>query len=160
MSLVCPSIAIHRTCQFWAHSEPVNVPKTIERVSRQMWSACCNSIPLFGTSDEECCPKVLSFFMTMLVSILQPQQRGSWSDFDAKCLITDHHPPRTWFSVIFISFLIWKGRRRTTFWHNELQTSVENWLKTQAAGFYDEGIGKLVPPHEKCLRRSVDYVEK
>ena len=42
---------------------------------------------------------------------------------------------------------------------NELQTSVKKWLKAQAAGFYDEGIGKLVPRYEKCLRRSVDYVE-
>ena len=30
MSLVCPSIATHCTCQFWARSEPVNMPKTIE----------------------------------------------------------------------------------------------------------------------------------
>ena len=34
MSLVCPSIATHRTCQFWAHSEPVNMPKTIESPTR------------------------------------------------------------------------------------------------------------------------------
>ena len=27
--------------------------------------------------------------------------------------------------------------------------SIENWLKAQAAGFYDEGIGKLVPHYEK-----------
>ena len=57
----------------------------------------------------------------------------------------------------FHLFPLLNGRRRTAFWHNELQTSVENYLKAQAAGFYDEGIGKLVPvPHyEKCLRRSV-----
>ena len=30
MSLVCLSIATHCTCQFWAHSEPVNMPKSIE----------------------------------------------------------------------------------------------------------------------------------
>ena len=33
-------------------------------------------------------------------------------------------------------------------------------LKAQAAGFYDEGIAKLVPRYEKCLSRSGDYVEK
>ena len=43
---------------------------------------------------------------------------------------------------------------------NELQTSVENLLKAQAAGFYGEGIRKLVPRYEKCLCRSSDYVEK
>ena len=30
MSLVCPSIATRRTCQVWARSEPVSMPKTIE----------------------------------------------------------------------------------------------------------------------------------
>ena len=51
MSLVCPSIATHRTCDFWARSEPVNMPKTI--VSRQMWNAWCNLIPLIRTSDKD-----------------------------------------------------------------------------------------------------------
>ena len=44
-------------------------------------------------------------------------------------------------------------------WLNELQTSVENWLKAQAAGFYTEGAGKLAPRYEKCQRRNVDYVD-
>ena len=30
ISLVCPSIATHHTCQFWARSEPINILKTIE----------------------------------------------------------------------------------------------------------------------------------
>ena len=30
ITLVCPSIVTHHTCQFWAHSEPINIPKTIE----------------------------------------------------------------------------------------------------------------------------------
>ena len=89
MSLVCPSIAMHRTCQFWARSESINMPKRI--VFCQMWSACCNLIPLFRKSGEECCLQVLSFFMTVLGRILQLQQRGSWSIFDGKCLITHHH---------------------------------------------------------------------
>ena len=44
--------------------------------------------------------------------------------------------------------------------YNELQTSVENWLKAQAAGFYDKGIGKLVLRYEKYPRLSDDYVER
>ena len=82
-------------------------------------------------------------------------KRFRWEVFD--------HPPssaRTWLPVIFISFLVGNGRRRTRFWNNELQISVEDWLKAQAAGFYEEGIGKLVPRYEKYLRQSVDYVEK
>ena len=41
--------------------------------------------------------------------------------------VFDHPPPsaQTWLPVIFISFLVWNGHR-TTFWHNELQTNIEN----------------------------------
>ena len=34
MSLVCPLIETHCTCEFWAHSEPVNMPKTIQSATR------------------------------------------------------------------------------------------------------------------------------
>ena len=142
ISLVRPSIAAHRICQFWARSDPVNMPKTI--VSAKCGVRAVIRFLYSGQEDDECCPPVLSFFMTMSGRILQLQQRGSWSLFDGKCLITHHHP-----RVISISFLVWNGRRMSTFWHSELQTSVENWLKAQAAGFYDKGIGKLVPRYEK-----------
>ena len=159
MCLVCPSITTHHTCQFSAPSEHVNMPKTIEFPTK-CGSACCNSIPLFRTSDEECCPQVLSFFHVSARPHTAAVTKGllkrfRWEVFD--------HPPssaRTWLPVIFISFLVWNVHRRTTFWHNELQTSVENCLKAQAAVFYDEGIGKLVPRYEKCLRQSIDNVEK
>ena len=85
------SIVTHRTCQFWSHSGPVIIPKPI--LSRQMWNACCNKIPLFRKSDEEC-SQVLSLSMTVFSRKLQLQQRGSWSVFNEKCLITHHHPPR------------------------------------------------------------------
>jgi len=42
----------------------------------------------------------------------------------------------------------------------ELKENVSNWLKTQAANFYEEGIQKLVPRYEKCLRNFGSYVEK
>ena len=154
---VCPSVATHRICQFWARSEPINISKTI--VSLQMWSASCNSIPLFRKKRGG----MLSSGIVLLHENARPHtaaatkrllKRPRWEVFD--------HPPsssRTWLPVIFISFLVWNGRGRKTFWHNELRTSVENWLKAQAAGFYDEGIGKLLLRYEKCLRQCVDYVE-
>ncbi|GBM42469.1 hypothetical protein AVEN_79993-1 [Araneus ventricosus] len=43
---------------------------------------------------------------------------------------------------------------------NELQTSVQNWLKTQAVAFNDEVIGKLLPRYDKYMNRNDDYVEK
>ena len=160
MSLVCPSIATHSTYQFSVRSEPVNMLKTIATPAKCGVRTVIRFL-YFRTSYEECCPQVLPFFMTILDRTLQLQQRGSWSVFDGKCLIiTNHHPPGLGLPVIFISFLVWNGRWRTTFWHNELQTSVENWLKAQAAGFYDESIVKLASRYEKCLRRSVDFVEK
>lgn len=33
----------------------------------------------------------------------------------------------------------------------ELKSTLENWLNTQVATFYDEGIQKLVPCYDKCL---------
>ena len=159
MSLVCPSIVTHRTCQFWAHSEPVNMPKRIEspvkcgvravirflyseQVTRNVVLRYCTSSWQYSAAYCSCKKRLL--------------KRFRWEVYD--------HPPssaRTWLPVIFISFLVRKGRRKTTFWQWAAdQRSVENWLKAQAAGFYEEGIGMLVPRQEKCLRRSVDYVEK
>ena len=116
-----------------------------------MWSACCNSIPLFQNKRGG----MLSSGIVLIhdnarphtaAATKRPLKRFRWEVFD--------HPPssvRTWFLVIFISFLVWNDRRRRTCWHNELQTSVENWLKAHAADFYDESIGKLVPCCEKCM---------
>ena len=100
MSLVCSFIGTHHICQFWARSEPINIPKTIESFAKCGVGAVIRFL-YDRTSDEECCPQALFFFMTMLGRILQLQQRGSWSVFDGKCLITHHHPPGLdclWFS--------------------------------------------------------------
>ena len=129
MSLVCPSIATNRTCLFWARNEPVNMPKTIESLAKSGVYAVIRFL-YSEKNDEECRPQVLTSFMAVFGRTLQLQQRGSWSVFDGKCLISHHHPRGTWLPVIVISFRIWNGRRRTTFWHDELQTSVENWQST------------------------------
>ncbi|KAG8296835.1 hypothetical protein J6590_048909 [Homalodisca vitripennis] len=42
----------------------------------------------------------------------------------------------------------------------ELQQEVTNWLKTQAAEMYEEGIVKLIHRYDKCLNLKGDYVEK
>lgn len=94
--------------------------------------------------------------MTMLGRILQLQQRRSRSVLDGKCLIT-YYTARTWFPLIVMKH--WLGGRHFGT-DDELQTSVENWLKAQAAAFYEEGIGKLVSRYDKRLNRSSDYVEK
>jgi hypothetical protein len=38
--------------------------------------------------------------------------------------------------------------------------SVETWLSSQAADFFDAGIQKLIPRHDKCLSSGGDYVGK
>ena len=111
-----------------------SLKKTI--VSCQMWSVCCNSIPLFSQSDEKCCPQVLSIFMTMLGRILQLQHRGSWSIFDGKCLITHHHPPilgSLWFSSLYSYETVVGGQHFGTkscrpAQHKELAESICGWL--------------------------------
>jgi len=42
----------------------------------------------------------------------------------------------------------------------EVKTTVEDWLSSQAADFYDEGIQKLVERYDKCLNKQGNYVEK
>lgn len=43
---------------------------------------------------------------------------------------------------------------------DELRACVTEWLRSQAADFYDEGISKLVHRYDKCLNLFGDYVEK
>ena len=98
------------------------------------------------------------FFMTMLGRILQLQQRDSCSVFDGFL-----SPPYSLDVPPFDFHLFPHMKRCLRGQHfgtdTELQITVENWLKALAAGFHDEGIGKLVPRHEKCLRQGGDYLE-
>ena len=86
----------------WKTAAAVNMLKTMESPTKCGVRAVIRFL-YFITSEEECCPQVLSIFMTMLGRILQLQQRGSWSVFDGKCFITHHHPPglgSLWFSSL------------------------------------------------------------
>ena len=65
MSLVCPSIDTQFICQFWARSGLGNMSKTIEYPAKCGVHAVIRFL-YFWTSDEECCPQVLSAFMTIL----------------------------------------------------------------------------------------------
>ena len=42
----------------------------------------------------------------------------------------------------------------------DLQHAVVDWLNSQAAVWYEEGISKLVSRYDKCLIVQGDYVEK
>ena len=121
MFLVCPSIATHRTCLFWARSEAANMPKTIESTVK-CWVRAV--IRFFIQKKRR---GILSSGIVLLHDNARQHtaaatnrllKRFRWEVFE--------HPPsfaRTWLPVIFISFLVWNVRRRTTFWHNEVQTS-------------------------------------
>jgi hypothetical protein len=41
-----------------------------------------------------------------------------------------------------------------------MQHAVMDWLNSQAAVWYEEGISKLVSRYDKCLNVQGDYVEK
>ena len=41
-----------------------------------------------------------------------------------------------------------------------MQHAVMDWLNSQAADWYEEGISKLVSRYDKCLNVQGDYVEK
>ncbi|GFX33057.1 mariner Mos1 transposase [Trichonephila clavipes] len=42
----------------------------------------------------------------------------------------------------------------------ELRVRATEWLRSQAAEFYDKGISKLIHRYDKCLNLFGDYVEK
>jgi hypothetical protein len=44
--------------------------------------------------------------------------------------------------------------------YEDLQHSVVDWLNSQAAVWYEEGISKLVSQYDNCLNVQGDYVEK
>ena len=56
-----------------------------------MWSECCNSIPLFRTSDMECCLRYCPSSWQCSAAYCSCNKDDSWSVFDGKWLIT-HHP--------------------------------------------------------------------
>jgi hypothetical protein len=43
---------------------------------------------------------------------------------------------------------------------DQLKESIEKWLTSQAADFYEQGIQNLVPRYDKCLSEGGDYVKK
>ena len=43
---------------------------------------------------------------------------------------------------------------------HHLKDTVQKWLTSLAAAFYEEGIQKLVPRSDKCLNNGKEYVEK
>jgi histone-lysine N-methyltransferase SETMAR len=49
------------------------------------------------------------------------------------------------------------GRR---FHYNEVREAVNTWFASQTASFYDAGIQKLMPRHDKCLNNGGNSVEK
>jgi hypothetical protein len=50
------------------------------------------------------------------------------------------------------------GKRFTD--DEDLQHAVTDWLNSQAAVWYEEGISELVSRYDKCLNVQVYYVEK
>ena len=108
MSLVCPPIATHHTCQFWVRNEPVNMTKTIKSpakcgVHAVIWllysqQTTRNVVLRYCPSSWQCsaahcsCNKEASeeFLMGSVWSLTIIRQ--------------------TWLLVIFISLLVWNDR--------------------------------------------------
>ncbi|GFW83333.1 uncharacterized protein TNCV_2544311 [Trichonephila clavipes] len=64
----------------------------------------------------------------------------------------------TIFIFSYISSLFLAGKHFNN--DKELKENVSNWLKTQAATFYEEGIEKLVPRYDTCLQNFGSYMER
>ncbi|GFX48982.1 histone-lysine N-methyltransferase SETMAR [Trichonephila clavipes] len=100
-------------------------------------------------------------------SLLHTIPPNQWENFDplqirlAKSLSMDILSPDLT-SSDFHLFLHLKSFLAGKHFNNdkELKENVSNWLKTQAATFYEEGIEKLVPRYDTCLQNFGSYVER
>ena len=142
-----PSIATHRTCQFWACTEPLNMPKTIESLAK----CGVRAVIRFPYSEQtkrnvvlRYCPSSYQCSAAYRSCNKEAPEAFSMGSILSPTIIRPDLAP-----CVFHLITLWNGCRRTTFWHNELQTRLENWLKAQASGFYDESIGKFVPRYQK-----------
>jgi len=59
---------------------------------------------------------------------------------------------------LFLHLMKFLGGKR--FDDDDLKDAVQKWLTSQAAAFYEKGIQKHVPHHDKCLNNGCKYVEK
>uniref|UniRef100_A0A1B6IFY2 Histone-lysine N-methyltransferase SETMAR n=1 Tax=Homalodisca liturata TaxID=320908 RepID=A0A1B6IFY2_9HEMI len=50
------------------------------------------------------------------------------------------------------------GKRHSN--DEEVKMSVQQWLSSLAASFFDDTIQKLIPRYDKCLNNNGNYVEK
>jgi hypothetical protein len=74
------------------------------------------------------------------------------------------HPPysQDFVSSDFHVFLHLKTFLGGWLFHDDIEVNeaVNTWFASQAASFYDAGMQKLVPCHDKCLNNCGNYVEK
>ena len=154
MSLVCPSFATHSTCQFWARSEPVNTPKTIE------FPAKCgvHAVIRFLYSEKatrnvvlRCCPPSWQ----ILGRTLQLLRSDSCSVFDL------HHPPRP-VSLLFSSLSWYEtvvgGQHfgsMTCRPASELAGSIGGWLLWRGYWKVDTTLRKMSTPERRLCTEVV-----
>ncbi|GFT81573.1 histone-lysine N-methyltransferase SETMAR [Trichonephila clavipes] len=93
--------------------------------------------------------------MVFIVFINPPRGFG-WDVFDHPSYSPDLTPSDFHLFLHLKSFLAGKHFNND----KELKEKVSNWLKTQAATFYEEGIEKLVPRYDTCLQNFGSYVER
>ena len=147
--LVCLSIATYHTCQLWMHSEHIYMSKTIESPAK-----CDMGAVIKFLYSEQATRNVVI------------RHCPSWQCLVAHCSCNKEAPAvfsmgRVWsppysLDVAPLDFHLFPHMKRCLGGQhfgtdNEMQPSIEKWLKAQRTGFYDEGIVKLVPLYEKCL---------
>ena len=78
-----------------------------------------------------------------------------WDTFDHSPCSPDRAPSE--FSLFLKMKEHLAGKRHAD--DEDLQHAVVDWLNSQAAVWYEEGISKLVSRYDKCLSVQGDYVE-
>ena len=153
--LLCPSNMSHGTCQFRVLSGPKTIKSPtkcdVHAANRSLYSeqTTRNVVIRHCTSSWQCSAAQCSCNKEVPAAFLMG--RFDHPPYNPDLATSDFH-------LFPCMKLCLRGQHFGN--DNELQTSIENWLKAQAAGFHDKCIGKLVTCYEKCLHWIGDYVEK
>ena len=84
--------------------------------------------------------------------------RPSLVNADLVCKVNDRVRDGRRYFHLFLHLNQFLGGKRF-YDDDDLKDAVQNWLTSQAAAFYEEGIQKLVPRYDKCHNNGGEYVE-
>jgi len=149
---------------FWDR-EGVLLVDFLERGSTINYERCCETLEKLRRAIQNKCQGKLSSKVLFFHDNARPHMANrtrelfdhfGWEVFDHLLYSPDLAPSDY---HLFPNMKTWLAKQRFDD-DAELQAGVNEWLKSQAAKFYGDGINKRVHRYDKCLNLNGDYVEK